>query len=124
MTGVITSQLKVNKGRPVSKYIFIILLAFDLNKHRTKKSNMAMQHLHKAVTWKQKALCCDSCETWFHIKCQHIQSNIFRFMNASNISWECLQCNVECQIVLPHCLIPPIPLKLKSSFQVSVSVPI
>jgi hypothetical protein len=31
-------------------------------------------------------------------------------------------CNVECQIVLPHCLIPPIPLKLKISFQVSVSV--
>jgi hypothetical protein len=27
ITGVIASQLKVNKGRPVSKYIFIILLA-------------------------------------------------------------------------------------------------
>jgi len=27
MTGIIASQLKVNKSRPVSKYIFIILLA-------------------------------------------------------------------------------------------------
>jgi hypothetical protein len=34
ITGVIASQLKVNKGRPVSKYIFIILLAnaFDIEK--------------------------------------------------------------------------------------------
>ena len=45
MTGIIASQLKVNKSRPVSKYIFIILFAFDTNKHRTKKSKMAMQHL-------------------------------------------------------------------------------
>jgi hypothetical protein len=46
---------------------------------------------NEAVTWRQKVICCDSCETCFHIKCQHIRSNIFRFIDASNISWECLQ---------------------------------
>ena len=116
MTGVIASQLKVSKGRPVSKCIFIILLAnaFDIEKTHDQE----VQNGHAALAIKQ----------WHGNKKLSVvipvkHSFIFNTNTYNQIysdSW--MQaiyhgnaCNVECQIVMPHCLIPPIPLKLKIS---------
>ena len=51
MTAVIASQLKVSKGRPVSKCIFIILLAnaFDIEKTHDQE----VQNGHAALAIKQ-----------------------------------------------------------------------
>ena len=38
-------------------------------------------------------MCCDSCQSWFHIQCQGMGSHIYECMNNS-ISWHCLQCGV------------------------------
>jgi hypothetical protein len=94
-TGVIVSQLKVNRSRPVSKYIFILLLAnaFDIETNPGPRApKWPCGACKKAVKWNpiRSSICGDNCETWFHIDCQHVS----RYMDASNMSWECLNCGI------------------------------
>ena len=98
-TGVIVSQLKVNRSRHVSKYIFILLLAnaFDIETNPGPRApKWPCGTCKKAEKWdlKRPSICCDNCETWFHIDCQHIHSGVFRYMEASNVSWACLNCGM------------------------------
>ena len=96
-TGLIGSQLKVNKSRPVSQYIFMLLLpnACDTETNPGPRApKWQCGTCTKAVTWRHKAVCCDTCETWFHIQCQNMRPLIYNVMNASNLSWVCLQCGV------------------------------
>ena len=49
----------------------------------------------KAVTWKSKALECDTCKSWFHIDCQgNMTDSMYAIMDSSNISWHLLNCGL------------------------------
>ena len=58
-------------------------------------ANMIFFLSGKNVNWKAKALECDSCKTWFYVKCQGgIKSFMYDLMDASHIPWHCLNCGL------------------------------
>ncbi len=49
---------------------------------------------HKNVSWKQKGLFCENCETWYHASCQGMRSVIYEVAHLSTVEWECTNCGV------------------------------
>ena len=47
------------------------------------------------VSWSEKAICCDSCDRWFHTDCQGIGNSTYARLSDSKFSWHC-QCCGSC----------------------------
>ena len=46
------------------------------------------------VTWDHRAVVCNTCDQWYHISCQEIQSGTYSILNEDdNICWNCINCN-------------------------------
>ena len=52
----------------------------------------------KNVSDKDKAVQCDLCELWVHIKCNNLSNLDYRYLQNSNESWYCIEC---CSTILP-----------------------
>ena len=46
----------------------------------------------KAVTWTTPAVCCDSCNVWYHKECMGMHSLVYKGLH--NISWYCDLCGL------------------------------
>ena len=46
----------------------------------------------KNVSDKDKAVQCDLCELWVHIKCNNLNYLDYRYLQNSNESWYCIEC--------------------------------
>ena len=44
------------------------------------------------VTWNSKAICCDTCTTWFHINCHHINDSTYEELGSTSVRWHCFRC--------------------------------
>ena len=50
-----------------------------------------------SVGWDDRAIVCDTCNKWYHIDCQGVNSNMYSFYNQSldrSLAWECLNCGM------------------------------
>ena len=76
----------------------LLFLAGDLQLNPGPKSRTVTAPCgvcSKACTWKQTAVACDSCDTWYHTKCMGMNSFNYNLHTANpNISWICCSCGI------------------------------
>ena len=46
-----------------------------------------------AVTWENRAICCDSCDVWYHKECVDMGSRTFDAFANTNVAWTCCKCD-------------------------------
>ena len=78
---------RLNPQKQVLLYLCALLLAQSFASEpnprpRTPKHPCGI--CNKAVTWKTAALCCDTCDKWYHKDCMGINTLIYH-----NVSWPC-----------------------------------
>ena len=44
----------------------------------------------KPVAQNHKAVCCDVCDTWVHIKCNKINTQTYNILKKEKASWSCI----------------------------------
>ena len=56
----------------------------------------------KSVLNQLKAICCDHCNQWVHIKCNNLNDFDYNLLKSKNENWYCMLCTSEtlrfCQI--------------------------
>ena len=53
---------------------------------------------NKTVSINHKAVYCDICKTWVHIKCNYIDNKTYQYLQNSDDEWYCLSCNKHISI--------------------------
>ena len=56
----------------------------------------------KSVLNQHKAICCDHCNQWVHIKCNNLNDIDYNLLKSKNENWYCILCTPE---ILPFCQI-------------------
>ncbi|KAI8486093.1 hypothetical protein Bbelb_361930 [Branchiostoma belcheri] len=53
---------------------------------------------HQAVRWEKvdgrKAICCDSCDVWYHTDCMGMSAPVYNAINNPSVSWICCSCGL------------------------------
>ena len=56
----------------------------------------------KSVLSQHKAICCDHCNQWVHIKCNNLNDLDYNLLKSKNENWYCIICTPK---ILPFCQI-------------------
>ena len=49
---------------------------------------------NRAVASNHRAVCCDDCNSWIHIKCANISPEHYEHLKTSNCTWICFSCGI------------------------------
>ena len=87
------APLNLKRKNNLLWYVMALLLIHDteLNPGPTK---YPCGTCNRPVARNQKGVCCDSCDTLYHINCQNIGNVVYKCLNKTNVSWECIQCGM------------------------------
>ena len=48
----------------------------------------------RAVRWKDRAVACDSCDTWYHVRCMAMNTQTYEALACSDFTWTCVPCGL------------------------------
>ena len=48
----------------------------------------------KGCFWRQRAICCDSCETWYHVKCLNMKDEVYLPYTRFDETFTCFNCGI------------------------------
>ena len=68
----------------------------------SEKSRSINEVCKKCVLNQHKAICCDNCNQWVHIKCNNLNDLDYNLLKPKNENWYCILCTPE---ILPFCQI-------------------
>ena len=63
----------------------------------------------KPVKSNQKAICCDNCDVWYHVRCMDMPPEVYEALNNSYTSWICCDCgfpNFSSSLFTSHSSLP------------------
>ena len=81
-----------------------VLSTFEMLKPITRKKNgeiyqrelLRLESLTRTVPKANpKAICCDVCDTWVHIKCNKINAQTYIILKKEKASWSCIECSKD-----------------------------
>lgn len=95
--------IKPTRQRVTLTYIILLVLAnsndVQLNPgptpdHTNNSTVYSCGTCDKPVTWDDKAICCETCEQWYHIHCQNVNSRTYsELVDNSAVVWDCIVCD-------------------------------
>ena len=82
-------------------YIFFIVIS-NLGTRNPGPTSLFPSHFpcgvyEVSLGWDDQAIVCDSCNKWYHIDCQGMDTNMYSIYNQSldrNLAWICLNCGM------------------------------
>ena len=61
-----------------------------IKENKNKQSNAKKQ----TKTSNQRAVQCDSCDVWYHVKCMQMSTHVYEALANSSCIWECVVCGL------------------------------
>ena len=86
------TPLKINKNSG-KLFLLAILLSNDVQQN-PGPTTYPCGFCDKPVTWEhQRAICCDTCDVWYHSHCLECTNTDITLLQNTNVSWICCKCN-------------------------------
>ena len=86
--------LKNSTAKLDSGLLGFLILCGDIASNPGPKFQHPCGLCSKAVRSNQRAVQCDSCDVWYHVKCMQMSTHVYEALANSSCIWECVVCGL------------------------------
>ena len=86
--------LKKSTAKLDSGLLGLLILCGDISSNPGSKCKHPCGICSKSVRSDQRAVQCDSCDVWYHVKCMQMNTHVYEALANSSCTWECVICGL------------------------------